>query len=114
MFGDRILLKGFCTLLVPTDYSGRVVYWYVIFNDDGERISSADPRARKIAGSFKLGKHLALADIESVRHVVGWCEEAWNFAGETLYKIMMFHLESSDNRRVTAQKKRDTWSERRI
>lgn len=81
IFDDQILLKGFCTLLLPTSYSGNIVYWHVVFNKDGSRISAADPRVRKIAGNFRLLQHLALADIETARHVVGWCAQALNFAG---------------------------------
>ena len=80
-------MKGFCTMLVPTEYSTdggeEHIVWHVLFNEDGRRISFADPRARKLgAATAKISKQpLSIDAVETARHFVGWCESVANYAG---------------------------------
>lgn len=83
IFGDRVLLKGFCTMLVPTQYAGGTVFWHVLFNEDGSRISFADGRVPDVAGAFDLRKALNIRTVETTRHIVGWCARVKSNAGKT-------------------------------
>jgi hypothetical protein len=83
IFCDKLFVKGFCTMLVPTQYSDGAVYWHVLFNEDGSRISCTDPRVRGVVGDFDLKEHLTLSAIRSARHIVGWCDVARNYAGRS-------------------------------
>ncbi|KAH0595471.1 hypothetical protein MHUMG1_06646 [Metarhizium humberi] len=81
VFCGKMFLKGFCTMLVPTKYTGDTVHWHVLFNEDGCRIPFTDFRVRDVAGEFDISEHLMLSGIETARHVVGWCEKVRNYAG---------------------------------
>lgn len=83
LFNDRALLKGFCTMLVPTQYAEGTVFWHVLFNEDGSRISFADGRVPDVAGAFDLKMTLNIRNIETVRHIVGWCARVKSNAGKT-------------------------------
>ncbi|KAH6884388.1 hypothetical protein B0T10DRAFT_550846 [Thelonectria olida] len=89
IFGDRVLLKGFSTMLIPTQYAEGIVFWHVIFNEDGNRLSFADDRVSKVAGDFDLRKLLNIRNIETSRHIVGWCASVKSNAGsrEAAYDI---------------------------
>lgn len=83
VFCNTVSIKGFCTMLVPTKYSDGTVYWHVLFNEDGSRISFTDPRVHAVVGDFDVMKYLTLSGIRSARHIVGWCEAARNYAGRS-------------------------------
>jgi hypothetical protein len=83
LFNDRVLLKGFCTMLVPTQYVEDTVFWHVLFNKDGSRISFADGRVPDVVGAFDLRKVLNVGNIETARHVVGWCVRVKSNTGKT-------------------------------
>ena len=83
LFCGKFFIQGFCTILVPTKYSGDTVHWHVLFNEDGRRIPFTDPRIRKIVEDFDLSKHLTLSGVETARHIVGWCEQVRNYAGRS-------------------------------
>ncbi|PYI19447.1 hypothetical protein BO99DRAFT_384495 [Aspergillus violaceofuscus CBS 115571] len=82
VFCGEVFLQGFCTILVPTKYSGDTVHWHVLFNEDGSRISITDSRVRKVVEASDLSKHLTPSNVETARHIVGWCEHARNYAGK--------------------------------
>ncbi|KAK8875138.1 Pfs domain protein [Apiospora arundinis] len=81
IIGDLLLLRGFCTMVVPTSYAGDTVRWHVLFNEDGSRIASTDDRIHDVAGDFRLAKHLTPSVLETRRHIIGWCRDVRNFAG---------------------------------
>ncbi|KAL6849042.1 hypothetical protein ACO1O0_008572 [Amphichorda felina] len=41
-FRDKLYIKGFSTMLVPTKQIGDVICWHMIYNKDGSRISYLD------------------------------------------------------------------------
>ncbi|KAK2592511.1 hypothetical protein QQS21_009786 [Conoideocrella luteorostrata] len=47
----------------------------------GSRISSADPRVRKVVGDFDVRKHIPVSEFEHARHIVGWCKNVKNLTG---------------------------------
>lgn len=74
-FNGKVYLKGFSTMLVPTKQFKEVVYWHLIYNEDGSRISYLDDNLNRdaLAGTPDLTAH---------RHVLGWCSEASFYSGE--------------------------------
>lgn len=82
VFCGKVFLQGFCTILVPTKYTGDTVHWHVLFNEDGSRIPFTDTRVREIIKDFDLSKHLTLSGMETARHIVGWCQRVRNYAGK--------------------------------
>lgn len=74
-FNKKIFLKGFSTMLFPTERSMDTLYWHLIYKKDGGRISYLDspPSHDQSIGDLEL---------ENFRHVVGWCSEAKLYAGK--------------------------------
>ncbi|XHG01956.1 hypothetical protein AWENTII_005322 [Aspergillus wentii] len=73
-FHGRPFIKGFSTLLVPTEYSENTVMWHLLFNDNGNRISYLD--------GMKFAKvNMPLSGLQNVRHILGWCSEMRFYAG---------------------------------
>lgn len=78
-FGEKIILKGFSSLLVATSVLTDAVTWHLFFNSSGERISYCDARAEDVA--FKMPEDFILREIESRRHIVGWCSNVGEYTG---------------------------------
>ncbi|KAK0621822.1 hypothetical protein B0T17DRAFT_305457 [Bombardia bombarda] len=78
-FGGRLMLKGFSTILIPTGSDDGVVYWHAVHNEDGEYISYCDPKAKEAARKYP--KALSVGDLESSRHILGWCANVNNMTG---------------------------------
>lgn len=74
-FNQKNLIKGFSSMLVPTRKVRDIVLWHMWYNENGERISYTDARI----GEFE---HVTEAELNSSRHIVGWCSRAWNHTGE--------------------------------
>lgn len=74
-FNENVYIKGFSTMLVPTRRCADVLCWHLIYNKDGSRISYLDDRVVQ-------EQHVSGLDLESLRHVLGWCSEAKFYAGK--------------------------------
>ncbi|KAI8649720.1 hypothetical protein NCS55_01434300 [Fusarium keratoplasticum] len=73
-FGLRMYIKGFSTMLVPTKRSDGMIYWHLLFNKNPEeRISYLDCRTEHAT--------VQKADLETSRHVLGWCSDAVSTVG---------------------------------
>lgn len=73
-FNGKLFIKGFSTMLIPTRHSGGLLFWHLLYNKDGNRISYLEntvPHAENVNAS----------DLEKARHVVGWCSNVRNYAG---------------------------------
>lgn len=81
IFDGKPLIKGFCTMLVPTKHVEQVVTWHVLTNEDGSHISYADPRAQNISGD--CSGSIRIFDVERSRHIIGWCAYAKSYAGRS-------------------------------
>ena len=77
--GGRIMLKGFCSLLVATAVAGDAVLWHYIYNSTGGRISYYDPRLQRIQNDLPEG--IELQGLEDRRHIVGWCSDIREYTG---------------------------------
>ncbi|KAH8803460.1 hypothetical protein F5884DRAFT_712243 [Xylogone sp. PMI_703] len=79
IFGGKLFIKGFCTMLILTKYVEDMVIWHMIFNEDGSHISYVDPRIRNILGAYP--ESVDVLDLERARHVIGWCSNVKSYAG---------------------------------
>lgn len=79
-FGEKIMLKGFSSLLVATAVLTDVVTWHLFFNSSGGRISYCDARIEEVA--FKMPEDFILRELESRRHIVGWCSDVGEYTGK--------------------------------
>lgn len=78
-FDGRIYLKGFSTLLTPTKRHKDTIFWHMTFNKTGSYIPYSDSRAKELAKQYPPG--LSTRDLESCRHIVGWCANVENVTG---------------------------------
>ncbi|KAJ4144622.1 hypothetical protein LMH87_003497 [Akanthomyces muscarius] len=76
-FDDKVYIKGFSTLLIPTWLNDDIICWHLVYNKDGGRISYLD-------GDLDQEQRIARLNPEDFRHVLGWCSEANVFAGSKL------------------------------
>ncbi|KAI1430607.1 hypothetical protein GGR50DRAFT_182798 [Xylaria sp. CBS 124048] len=79
IFSEKILIKGFSTALIPTQYGSNFVYWHMVSNEDGDYLEYQDPRIRKVFEQYPIG--LTMRDLEQARHIVGWCANVKNNTG---------------------------------
>lgn len=75
-FNGKIFIKGFSTMLIPTDYIEGVIIWHLQYRKDGDHISYFDACVPHIS--------MNASDIEQSRNIVGWCSQADLFAGKNL------------------------------
>ncbi|RYP19648.1 hypothetical protein DL765_003241 [Monosporascus sp. GIB2] len=81
-FNGKLFIKGFSTMLIPAKRNGDLLVWHLLYNQDGNRISyleSTGPHAENVS----------IFDLETARHILGWCSEVAFFAGaaEASYAI---------------------------
>jgi hypothetical protein len=74
IFNGKLFIKGFSTMLVPTKRSGDLLIWHLLYNKEGNRISYLD-------NIIPHAENVSFSDLETARHVVGWCSEVQNYAG---------------------------------
>ncbi|GFN15432.1 Pfs domain protein [Aspergillus tubingensis] len=78
VFSDKLFIKGFSSLLIPTEYirDQDQMMWHLRYNVHRDRISYLDGIGAHVG-------HITLADLESSRHILGWCSDAKFYAGAT-------------------------------
>jgi hypothetical protein len=73
-FLGRPIVKGFSTMLVPTENHDEIIVWHLVHNKNGDRMSYLDctvvPAEALIAGQFSQR-----------RHILGWCSDIKYLAG---------------------------------
>ncbi|KAF2187664.1 hypothetical protein K469DRAFT_104019 [Zopfia rhizophila CBS 207.26] len=97
-FARNLFIKSYSTMLVLTKQIGDVLIWHLLFNENGEHISYADPRVRAISASNT--QKISMSTLESARHVLGWCSNVKNLAGgpKANYKIRWSGLQNSHSK----------------
>ncbi|EXL97681.1 hypothetical protein NOF04DRAFT_6872 [Fusarium oxysporum II5] len=85
-FNDKVYIKGFSTMLVPTKQIKDAVYWHLIYQEDGCRISY-------LADNLQRDVDLGSLDFASCRHILGWCSEAKFYAGSAQAQYDVRHSE---------------------
>lgn len=71
-FCGNLIVKGFSTLLFPTRYDNGCMYWHLVHNDDGSRVSFADKRVLLSTELPSMISQLRLDVVNHARHIVGW------------------------------------------
>lgn len=96
-FYGKVYIKGFSTILVPTKVVGDTVVWHMLFNDDGSHISYVDARIDAICGLYPEN---ISCNLESFRHVLGWCPEVnvLTGMGKVLYITVIRTNKENQNR----------------
>lgn len=75
----RVMLKGFCYLLVATADAGDAILWHYLYNSTGERISYYDTRLESIQND--LQDDIVLESLKARRNIVGWCSDICEYSG---------------------------------
>lgn len=80
-FAGNAVIKSFSAMLLLTERlaGAAVAMWHLLFNEDGDHISFADPRVHKIIAPHS--KSADFAELETSRHIVGWCSKVQSFTG---------------------------------
>lgn len=82
-FEDKILIKGFSTMISATKRLGNLVVWHYFYNADGGKVSHLDLMLEN-----EFDGSLSLSELESARHVVGWCSECKLYAGKQSRSVL--------------------------
>lgn len=80
-FKEKVYIKGFSTMLVPTKKNTDIICWHLIYNRNGEHISYLDDDQDQ-------EQYIGQLDLENYRHVLGWCSEAKLYAGKLVCQIL--------------------------
>ncbi|KAH6869157.1 hypothetical protein B0T10DRAFT_418901 [Thelonectria olida] len=75
-FDGKIFIKGFSTMLIATKITRDLLIWHYFYNRQGERISYLDHELQNVDS-------ISLLQLDSARHVVGWCSKFTSYAGES-------------------------------
>jgi hypothetical protein len=73
-FDGKIFLKGFSTMLVATKLSQDTLLWHYHYNEQAEKISYLDQQHHRVDS-------INLLQLETSRHVVGWCPSSVQYTG---------------------------------
>jgi hypothetical protein len=76
---ENVILKGFSSLLIAVEATKDLVMWHLLINSSGERISFCDARIETMSKGSTAD--LSLRDLESRRHIVGWCNDVKEYSG---------------------------------
>ena len=71
-FCGNLVAKGFSTLLFVTCHEDRCMFWHLVYNKDGSRVSFTDDRVFLPAEMESTAMQLRPDDIDDARHIVGW------------------------------------------
>lgn len=74
-FNNKLLIKGFSTMLVPTRYSDNILLWHLICKKDGDRVSYLD-------GEDIHAADVSLSDLKKSRHILGWSSQVRYLVGK--------------------------------
>lgn len=77
IFQNKVFIKGFSTMLVPVLQTDNVIFWHLLQNRNGDRISYLDSKIIHADG-------VKLSHLETARHILGWCSKAMCLAGRKL------------------------------
>ena len=81
LFDNRVMIKGFCSLLVATAILADAVIWHLLFSPSGERISFCDPKLDDLEYE-RIPQDFMLRNLGSRRHIVGWCSNIRDYSGK--------------------------------
>lgn len=68
-FDDNLIMKGFSTLLHAAKLLEDCIFWHLVYNQDGSRVSFSDERIPLSSAASTLDLEAAYM---TARHIVGW------------------------------------------
>jgi hypothetical protein len=74
-FDSKIFIKGFSAMLIATRITRDLMVWHYLYNRTGEKISYLDH-------SFQISDDISLLELDTSRHIVGWCWDSIYYAGK--------------------------------
>jgi nucleoside phosphorylase len=74
-FDGKTVLKGFAAMLLPMKCIPGMVIWHLVHSKNGERVSYIE------TGNFDTAD-IIVPELESSRHILGWCPEIKSYAGK--------------------------------
>jgi hypothetical protein len=77
-FDNKVFIKGFSTMLVPTQFCDGLLIWHLLYKKNGERISYLDSRGIH-------AENISFSDLERSRHIIGWCSKVRYCAGKNTF-----------------------------
>lgn len=92
---STMFLRGFASMLIPSDYENGVIVWHHLYNADGSRISHLQQVVTDVP-------QISYNDLEISTHIVGWCQHAKSLVGKfrlILPPIIVYVLRSLDEAR---------------
>jgi len=88
VFDGRVVLKGFCVILVLVEQVQDTLFWHLISNEHQRPMSYRDPRIVHLGTHFSEDGPSILPGLEKSRHVVGWCSKARGLAGKYIHSLL--------------------------
>ena len=84
-YDTTLILKGLCTMLVPTRRTKHSVSWHFLFNEDGKRIPYYSFRENCPDWIDTENMNVSLLEARSLRSFVGWTSQITRHLGTILY-----------------------------
>lgn len=75
IFDKKLFIKGFSSMLALIERQDDILLWHLLYNAKGGRISY-------LSYSERPEESFTESQLESARHIVGWCSKAHIFAGK--------------------------------
>ncbi|KAK6535580.1 hypothetical protein TWF694_002035 [Orbilia ellipsospora] len=97
VFDNRPFVRGFSTILVPTRKDETILLWHLVYNENGNRVSYFEATAL-LDATAPLITGLLASELETVRHIVGWCSVVDYRAGaaDANYEVRPSRLPKTD------------------
>lgn len=76
LFNNKIFIKAFSTMLVPTRHSDNIFVWHLLSKKNGDRISYLDSDGSHV-------EETKLNDLETSRHILGWSSSVRYLTGKS-------------------------------
>jgi len=77
IFDGKVFIKGFSTMLIAIRKTRDLLLWHYFYNVDGERLAYLDH-------SVQAADDISLLQLDTARHIVGWCIDCIYYAGKCL------------------------------
>lgn len=81
-FNNRLCIKGFSTMLVPTRHSNDILLWHLFCKKNGDRVSYLD-------GKDICTVDVNVSDLKTSRHIVGWSSSVNYLVGKISFIVFL-------------------------
>jgi hypothetical protein len=86
-YNATLVLKGFCTMLVPTRRTLSSITWHFLHNEDGRRIPHFSFRERCPGWIGTNEVNTNMLEAGDTRHFVGWASCITRHLGKSLFRL---------------------------